>query len=1078
MLSVQLLGPVEVRIDDVLVDLGGPQQRAVIAHLALEPGHVVSVERLIDRLWGDEPPRTPLGTLQSYVSRLRRALEPRRAAGAPAEVLVSEAPGYLLRVDPTQVDVHRFRSLVDEARLAADAGDHAAALARLDVALGLWRGPALAGIGADDLVRPIVVRLEEERAAAFDERFEALLALGRHQEAIPQLQAAVDEQPMHERLWGLLALALYRSGRQADALRALSSAREVLLDELGLDPGPDLRELEQRILAQDPGLQLDGGAHRPAPASPPPVPVDVPRIALVGRPAEWSALQGALEAAVAAPGLVLLEGEPGIGKSTLCDAFLAQARAAGWHTVTGRCLEPGLAPTLWPCIEIARTLLAIDEAAGGAASRGDTGDGAPQANPWQRLAAGRQVATATVELADHFVDLLHAAVERPGTTGCVVLVDDLHWADQATLDVLQLVLSRLGRGGVLVVAAHRPPELVPDSLLAAALAGLHRSVAAATRVPMAPLDAPGVAELIAATTGVAPSAELAERVQARTSGNPLFVTELARLAGERGLDDASVVPDAVRDVVRSRLAALPVQAIAELEVAAVVGERFDVRTVMAASERDPDSCLDALDAAIVTRILVPEANGYRFAHALVRDAVLADLPALRSARLHRRVADAILAVQGDAADAAEPVAHHRYAARSFLDPLMVAQALVRASDVARWRNALDAAERWANLALDVLDGATRTSDAARAEVARVEVEVLEALLGMVVRRNDQARLEALVERVRARGESSDNDGVRALGLFLVWDDVDTVADLADPGLMAGLEEARRLVARTTDPYALLTCHYMIGAHAMLCGRLHEAAEHLDLALGGDRDRPAEVTPQHVPVVLLPVVAAITAAVRGDADEARRHGHVRIRAWLAQRAEVDESVQAALAFTSALVEALLGDPRHVVERLPAGARAGLHGFLDGQAPATDVLRAWALVMTGVGDDAGDRPPSDPGTASLVDAMLTSIAAFEAGGEHSLRGTLWTFVADALVALGDERAWDALDRATGEANGRGEYLWFAETLRVRALADRRLGDGSRVGALLDEAEARAVASGAGGILARVRATREGLAGQASR
>ena len=112
------------------------------------------------------------------------------------------------------------------------------------------------------------------------------------------------------------------------------------------------------------------------------------------------------------------------------------------------------------------------------------------------------------------------------------------------------------------------------------------------------------------------------------------------------------------------------------------------------------------------------------------------------------------------------------------------------------------------------------------------------------------------------------------------------------------------------------------------------------------------------------------------------------------------------------------------------------------------------------------------------MLASMAAFEAGGEHSLRSTLWTFVADALVARGDERAWDALDRAAEEANGRGEYLWFAETLRVRALADRRLGDGSSVGALLDEAEARALASGAGGILERVRATRERDLGQASR
>ncbi len=212
----------------------------------------------------------------------------------------------------------------------------------------------------------------------------------------------------------------------------------------------------------------------------------------------------------------------------------------------------------------------------------------------------------------------------------------------------------------------------------------------------------------------------------------------------------------------------------------------------------------------------------------------------------------------------------------------------------------------------------------------------------------------------------------------------------------------------------------------------------------------------------------------DAESARRHGHIRMRAWLAQRAEVDDSVQPALAFTSALVEALLGEPRHVVERLPGGSRGGAHGFLDGQAPATDVLRAWALVMVG----GADQQATDQNPPSLIEAMLVSMAAFEAGGEHSLRSTLWTFVADAMVELGDERAWGALDRATEEAASRGEYLWYAETLRVRALAERRIGDGSRVVALLDEAEERALESGAGGIVTRVRSTRERDGGQASR
>jgi DNA-binding SARP family transcriptional activator len=157
-LTVHVLGPVEVHRDGVAVDLGGPQQRAVIAHLAIDVGRVVSVERLIDRLWGDQPPRTPLGTLQSYVSRLRRAVEPAREAGVAPHALVSEAPGYVLRLAPEAVDVHRFTAIVNEARSAAAAGYAAQALGHFDAALALWRGPALAGVGPDEEVRPIVVR--------------------------------------------------------------------------------------------------------------------------------------------------------------------------------------------------------------------------------------------------------------------------------------------------------------------------------------------------------------------------------------------------------------------------------------------------------------------------------------------------------------------------------------------------------------------------------------------------------------------------------------------------------------------------------------------------------------------------------------------------------------------------------------------------------------------------------------------------------------------------------------------------------------------------------------------------------
>lgn len=530
------------------------------------------------------------------MSRLRRVLEPARGAGTAPQVLVSEAPGYVLRIPRDDIDVHRFETLVGEARTAAAAGYPVQALERFDAALALWRGPALAGVGPDDQVRTIVVRLEEERAAAIEDRFDALLALGRHTEADAALQAAVDEQPLREKLWELLALALYRSSRQAEALRALSSARATLLDELGLDPGPQLRELETRILAQDPALLATPEVTAPALA---PVERSVAStIELVGRVEEWRALEDALAAAGAGRArLVLVEGEPGIGKSTLCEAFLAHATAAGWGTAVGRCVEAGLAPSLWPCIELVRDLLAGETA----------GPDAPEANPLRRYVAGDTAiggALSRVEMADHFVALLDELGERPW----VFLLDDLHWADQATLDVAKLVLERLGRRTVMVVGAHRQPEMVPGSVLGDALGSLGRSVDV-TRIRVSPLGPADVARLMQLTSGRAPTADVADRVHARAGGNPLFVTELARLAGERGLSDESAVPEAIRDVVRSRLAQLPGGSRAELQVAALLGERFDLRTAMAASERDPDDCLDALDVAIVTRILVPTATG-------------------------------------------------------------------------------------------------------------------------------------------------------------------------------------------------------------------------------------------------------------------------------------------------------------------------------------------------------------------------------------------------------------------------------------------------------------------------------------
>jgi class 3 adenylate cyclase len=247
-LELRLLGPLEATSGADATALGGQKPRTLLAVLALEPGRVVSVDRLVEALWPGEPPETAAHAIQVYVSQLRKALG--------AERLVTRAPGYVLELEPEHVDVHRFTRLVDDGRTALQGGDAVAAEGALREALDLWRGPALVDFLYEPFAQTEIARLEELRLVAVEERVDADLALGRHVELVSELDALVTAHPLRERPRAQLMLALYRSGRQADALAAYRAARDTLLDELGLEPGPDLKQLESAILRQDESLLL------------------------------------------------------------------------------------------------------------------------------------------------------------------------------------------------------------------------------------------------------------------------------------------------------------------------------------------------------------------------------------------------------------------------------------------------------------------------------------------------------------------------------------------------------------------------------------------------------------------------------------------------------------------------------------------------------------------------------------------------------------------------------------------------------------------------------------------------------
>jgi predicted ATPase len=296
-LEIRLLGPFEVLADGCSADVSGSKRHALLALLALRCGRTVAVDALVDALWGEDLPAAPRNAVQHHVARLRAALG--------HDTIAASLDGYALV--RASVDVLRFEELLGESRAALRQGEARAGAEAVAAALALWRGSALQGVPATAWFTAEARRLESLRVDALEERFEAELALGAHRELIPELRAAIDANPFRERLWGQLMLALYRGGRQADALETFQEARRVLSDELALEPGPELRRLQEAILAQDPAIAPVAVAPRPRGNLP------SPSTSFVGREDELARVVDLLRA----NRLVSLTGPPGVGKSRL-----------------------------------------------------------------------------------------------------------------------------------------------------------------------------------------------------------------------------------------------------------------------------------------------------------------------------------------------------------------------------------------------------------------------------------------------------------------------------------------------------------------------------------------------------------------------------------------------------------------------------------------------------------------------------------------------------------------------------------------------------------------------------------------
>jgi DNA-binding SARP family transcriptional activator/class 3 adenylate cyclase len=695
-LEFRVLGPLEVIAEGRQVALGGQKQRALLAALLLEANRVVSTSRLIDAMWEDDPPETAPKALQVYVSQLRKLLGKER--------VLTKAPGYELRVEPEEVDRTAFE------RLRKEGKPHEA--------LSLWRGPALAELAHRRFAQAETARLEDLRLECLEQRIESDFTAGRAAELTGELEALVAEHPLRERLRAQLMLALYRAGRQADALAVYDDARRTLVEELGIDPGKPLRDLHRAILRQDP--VLDDVADQPDGT-------DAARGPFVGREREVEVLASSLRDAVAGRGrLVLLVGEPGIGKTRLAEDLAVRARARGARVVVGRCWEAGGAPAYWPWVESLRSLLRETDAE---TVRGHLGaralDLAQLLPELREMLPGLgeppplESESARFRLFEAVASFLTAAAEdRP----IVLALDDLHAADEPSLLLLRFLARQLGERRLLVVGAYRDVDPGPTAPLRAAVTELAREPVTRALV-LTGLTEQDVGRFIELTTGETPSDDLVRLVHEETEGNPLFVGEIVRLQAAEGVPERVAatarlaIPQSVRDVIARRLAHLSEECNRVLVLASVLGREFALDALELVAQVSRDELLELLDEALSARVLsdVPDTPArLSFAHVLIRDTLYDGLTSARRVRLHRTALQALEALYGaeTGAHLAE-LAYHAVAGSDFDNGVRYAR---QAGDHALVLLAYEEAARLYATALDALAPSDPSDEEARCEL--------------------------------------------------------------------------------------------------------------------------------------------------------------------------------------------------------------------------------------------------------------------------------------------------------------------------------------------------------------------------
>jgi DNA-binding SARP family transcriptional activator/tetratricopeptide (TPR) repeat protein len=668
--EIEILGPMTIRVDGRVHSVSATQERAVLALLTIRAERVVSVPEISRALWGDDEPKTAGKAIQGYISKLRRLL--------PEGTIQTVPPGYRAMIDPEKVDALRFEKLVRSARERYE-GDPETYAKSMSAALELWSGPALLDLCDNDLGRNEATRLWELRLTTEEQRFDALLECGQHRELIAELMAAVDAEPLREQRWALLMLALYRCGRQGEALRTFRRLSYYLATELGIEPSTAVSSLELSILQNDPHLDWvpmreAAGTFQPGSIQASEVSASMPlsrrlsvlpAVRLIGRTEELGTIEDALKRVATSehPGLVLIRGEPGSGKTALLGAAARHAVEGGAYVLFGHCEEDLVVPyqlfseslghyfthadprqfsdyVTTHCSELPRLVPSLERIS----------------RPGSR---SRTIPTDN-ERAILFNEVVGLLTTISRFQPVVLAFDDLQWADPASLQLMRHLVAAEQSMRLLVVATYREGASFQDGPLLGMLA-LLRTRLEVDRVEVADLDSDGVVAYMEAAIGHpldAPLMHLAEEIHLETNGNPFFVSEMVRHLAEDGTirrDDTgrwimlhplreNSLPASVNEVIRARVMRLGDAAQDILSLAATIGRDFDLDLLTRAASASVDDALNVLDAAeshSLVREFTTAPGQYSFVHALIQHTLYENLGPTRKARAHESVAQAL-----------------------------------------------------------------------------------------------------------------------------------------------------------------------------------------------------------------------------------------------------------------------------------------------------------------------------------------------------------------------------------------------------------------------------------------------------